>query len=270
MKISLRNNCGQHLIFGNVRTRLFCVLILLPLQLGSQDFTWTTRITSCYALLCQTAQLTRGCKTNFFSKNIVLFYFKNLFILFERQSYQVWGEGRERVCVFYPLAHSPNGFNGQRGQSTARHQELLLGLSCVCRGPRTWAKLCFHPRCIRREQDCTWSSWDLNSCPHGMPEPAPRIVSLKTVWMLLVCFVETKKCISNSKSSQKLAEVHFCTPVSAAWLFSLLACCSPETLCLLLSSCCCSPSAMFSVTESSYAFSVVRPCPISLNSSSKK
>lgn len=53
-------------------------------------------------------------------------------------------------------------------QSKVLHLELLLGLTCGHRGPRTWASLCCIPR-ESKELDKKRSSWDLNQYPLVVP-----------------------------------------------------------------------------------------------------
>lgn len=50
----------------------------------------------------------------------------------------------------------------------ARILELLLGLSCMCSGPSSWALLHCLPRTISRELGQRWSSWDVSRCPYGI------------------------------------------------------------------------------------------------------
>nr|XP_051706051.1 uncharacterized protein LOC103349017 [Oryctolagus cuniculus]XP_051706052.1 uncharacterized protein LOC103349017 [Oryctolagus cuniculus] len=70
--------------------------------------------------------------------NFFFFKKRNIY-LFESQSY------RERERIFHSLVHSPNGCNVGLGQAIARSQELLLGLLCGHRGPRTWASSAAFP-----------------------------------------------------------------------------------------------------------------------------
>lgn len=70
-------------------------------------------------------------------------------------------EADKKKTIFQPLVCSPNG---RKGQSWARPTGTAQNSTQVShvhgRAPSAWAICCF-PRCMSRESDQKWSSWDL-------------------------------------------------------------------------------------------------------------
>lgn len=71
-------------------------------------------------------------------------------------------EGRIRV-TFHLLVHSPNGYTVGAGKG--RSQKPWGG----SRGPSTWAMCCCCARCLSREVDLKWNSWDSHQHSFEMP-----------------------------------------------------------------------------------------------------
>ena len=102
--------------------------------------------------------------------------FKDLFILFETQSYRdAEAEGEKEV--FHLLVHSPDGCNGQSCANLKPGTRSFFQVSHVGAGAQGLGSSSAAFTGHSRELDRKWSSWDSNLCPYGMPAQQARALT---------------------------------------------------------------------------------------------